>query len=40
MRNLGRVAILIWMLWNNRNNAIWNNDREEALKLGMQAYHT
>ncbi|KAI5400556.1 hypothetical protein KIW84_065444 [Lathyrus oleraceus] len=40
MRNAGRVAVLIWMIWNNRNNAIWNNDREEASKLGMQAYHT
>lgn len=39
-RNVIRVAVLIWMLWKNRNNAIWNNDREETSKLGMQEYHT
>lgn len=39
MRTVGRVVVLIWMLWINRNNVIWNNERDEVTKLGMQAYH-
>ncbi|KAI5390319.1 hypothetical protein KIW84_075578 [Lathyrus oleraceus] len=34
MRTAGRVAVLIWILWNNMNNVIWNNDREAESKLG------
>ncbi|XP_058745837.1 uncharacterized protein LOC131618685 [Vicia villosa] len=30
---------MIYGLRNNRNNVIWNNEREEGTKLGVQAYY-
>ncbi|XP_058753188.1 uncharacterized protein LOC131626389 [Vicia villosa] len=36
----GRVIVVIWMLWNNRNNFIWNNERDGYVHLGTQAFHT
>ncbi|XP_058783244.1 uncharacterized protein LOC131657910 [Vicia villosa] len=30
---------MIEMLWQNRNNFIWNNEKEEALRLGWIASH-
>ncbi|XP_058765928.1 uncharacterized protein LOC131639449 [Vicia villosa] len=35
----GRFAIMIETLWQNRNNFIWNNKKEEASKLGWLAFH-
>jgi hypothetical protein len=26
----GRFAVMVWSLWNNRNNWIWNNEKSEA----------
>jgi ribonuclease HI len=34
----GRCAVMIWTLWNNRNNWLWNNQKMSASNLGMQAF--
>ncbi|MCI36461.1 polynucleotidyl transferase ribonuclease H fold, partial [Trifolium medium] len=28
-----------WVLWNNRNNKVWNDTIEEGRCLGMKAWH-
>ncbi|XP_058775131.1 uncharacterized protein LOC131649383 [Vicia villosa] len=33
----GRVAVMIEVLWRNRNNMIWNNESENYSKLGLHA---
>ncbi|MCI08932.1 pentatricopeptide repeat-containing protein, partial [Trifolium medium] len=33
----GRAAMLIWVLWNNRNNWVWNNVKEQGQHLGIKA---
>ncbi|PNX55372.1 hypothetical protein L195_g049000 [Trifolium pratense] len=33
----GKVAMLIWVLWNNRNNWVWNNTKESGQQLGYKA---
>jgi ribonuclease HI len=33
----GQVAMLIWILWNNRNNMVWNQEKESGLQLGYKA---
>lgn len=30
---------MIWVLWNNRNDSIWNNERSGGTRLGMQELH-
>jgi hypothetical protein len=35
----GLFATLIWVLWNNRNNCIWNNTKEQGRSLGYKAKH-
>ncbi|GAU47116.1 hypothetical protein TSUD_98930 [Trifolium subterraneum] len=35
----GKVAMLAWVLWNNRNNCVWNNEREPRQQLGVKALH-
>jgi ribonuclease HI len=35
----GRMAILIWTIWNNRNNLVWNEQRINARQVGFQAQH-
>ncbi|XP_058741937.1 uncharacterized protein LOC131614359 [Vicia villosa] len=37
-RDAGRFAVLLDELWKNRNNIVWNDTREEATKVGLQAY--
>ncbi|XP_058757283.1 uncharacterized protein LOC131630523 [Vicia villosa] len=34
----GRVAVMIDILWRNRNNMVWNNERDEYSKLGLNAF--
>jgi ribonuclease HI len=34
----GRFATLVWTLWNNRNNAVWNGDHERGTRLGVIAH--
>lgn len=30
-----RVTTMLWMLWNNMNNLIWNNEKLETNQLGI-----
>ncbi|CAI8596592.1 unnamed protein product [Vicia faba] len=39
-RVTGKVEIMLWVIWNNRNNWIWNNDKKDANQLRMQGYTT
>jgi ribonuclease HI len=34
----GRFATLIWSLWQNRNNKIWQNEQECGRRLGINAH--
>lgn len=38
-RTAGRVVVVLDVIWKNRNNLIWNNEREDASKLGMNAFY-
>ncbi|GAU35683.1 hypothetical protein TSUD_162550 [Trifolium subterraneum] len=33
----GQVAMLLWVLWNNRNNSLWNDSKEPGRSLGIKA---
>jgi hypothetical protein len=33
----GLFAYLVWMLWKNRNNSVWNNEKELGRSLGIKA---
>ncbi|CAJ2662610.1 unnamed protein product [Trifolium pratense] len=35
----GRFAMLLWVLWNNRNNKVWNDSQETWRNLGHQSRH-
>ncbi|XP_058775117.1 uncharacterized protein LOC131649369 [Vicia villosa] len=35
----GRVAVMVEALWKNRNDMVWNNEKEEASRLGWLAFH-
>ncbi|PNY00942.1 cytochrome p450 [Trifolium pratense] len=35
----GLFAMLIWVLWNNRNNIVWNETSESGRTLGLKARH-
>ncbi|PNY02144.1 hypothetical protein L195_g025449 [Trifolium pratense] len=32
-----KFAMLVWMLWNNRNNFAWNQSKETGQQLGVKA---
>ncbi|XP_058733327.1 uncharacterized protein LOC131604930 [Vicia villosa] len=34
----GRVAVMVDILWRNRNNMIWNNESDTYSKLGLSAF--
>ncbi|XP_058726280.1 uncharacterized protein LOC131597609 [Vicia villosa] len=34
----GRVAVMLVILWRNRNNMVWNNEKEEYSKLVLNAF--
>ncbi|MCI01688.1 BZIP-like protein, partial [Trifolium medium] len=34
----GQFAMLVWSLWNNRNNKVWNGEHEGGRQLGMKAH--
>ncbi|XP_058754287.1 uncharacterized protein LOC131627446 [Vicia villosa] len=36
-KTVGRVAVMLDVLWRNRNNKLWNNENEEAITLGLVA---
>ncbi|GAU12305.1 hypothetical protein TSUD_252550 [Trifolium subterraneum] len=33
----GQVVMLLWVLWNNRNNSLWNDLKEPGRSLGIKA---
>jgi hypothetical protein len=33
----GLFAMLVWVLWNNRNNVVWNDTKELGRQLGFKA---
>lgn len=35
----GRVVVILEGIWKNRNDFIWNNEKEEVTKMGWLAYH-
>jgi hypothetical protein len=35
----GKVAVMLWCIWQNRNNFVWNNNKMSAQQIGMQADH-
>ncbi|CAJ2657007.1 unnamed protein product [Trifolium pratense] len=35
----GSFAMLVWVLWNNRNNCVWNDMNESGSCLGIKARH-
>jgi ribonuclease HI len=35
----GRVALVIWLIWNNRNQWLWNHEKRNATQIGVQAIH-
>jgi hypothetical protein len=35
----GKIAMLIWVMWNNRNNCVWNGEKEIGQQLGYKALH-
>jgi ribonuclease HI len=35
----GQFATLVWVLWSNRNNSIWNETKEQGAALGYKARH-
>ncbi|KAK2399000.1 hypothetical protein QL285_048880 [Trifolium repens] len=34
-----KVAVLLWFIWQNRNNYVWNDSKSSAQQVGMQAAH-
>ncbi|PNX57741.1 pentatricopeptide repeat-containing protein, partial [Trifolium pratense] len=32
----GTFAMLVWVLWNNRNNSVWNSSKEPGQSLGFK----
>ncbi|XP_058732901.1 uncharacterized protein LOC131604482 [Vicia villosa] len=32
---VGRVAVMLEVIWRNRNNKLWNNEQEDATTLGL-----
>jgi hypothetical protein len=32
-----KVAVLMWFIWQNRNNYVWNDNKSTAQQVGMQA---
>ncbi|XP_045792146.1 uncharacterized protein LOC123886917 [Trifolium pratense] len=33
----GKAAMLLWVLWQNRNNWVWNNMKEQGQQIGINA---
>jgi ribonuclease HI len=33
----GKATMVIWILWNNRNNWVWNQEKEQGQQLGLKA---
>jgi hypothetical protein len=35
----GVFAMLVWVLWNNRNNKVWNDANDLGQSLELKARH-
>ncbi|MCI18141.1 hypothetical protein A2U01_0039293, partial [Trifolium medium] len=35
----GRFAVLMWVVWNNRNSRVWSDMKETGHGLGVKAQH-
>ncbi|GAU39678.1 hypothetical protein TSUD_320910 [Trifolium subterraneum] len=35
----GKMDVLLWNIWQNRNNQVWNNSKLNAQQVGLQALH-
>ncbi|XP_058746446.1 uncharacterized protein LOC131619358 [Vicia villosa] len=38
-RVAGRFAVMLEVLWRSRNNVVWQDDRQDAIRIGLQAYY-
>ncbi|XP_058745921.1 uncharacterized protein LOC131618776 [Vicia villosa] len=38
-RDAGRFTVLLDTFWRSRNNVVWEDTRDDALNIGLQAYH-
>jgi hypothetical protein len=34
----GRFAMVVWTLWNNRNNKVWNEEQDRGRRLGQKSH--
>ncbi|KAK2423594.1 hypothetical protein QL285_034041 [Trifolium repens] len=39
IEDAGLFAMLTWVLWQNRNNKVWNTEQETGRNLGLKARH-
>ncbi|XP_058764823.1 uncharacterized protein LOC131638285 [Vicia villosa] len=37
--NAGRFAVMLEVLWKRRNDVVWKDSREDAIRIGLQAYY-
>ncbi|XP_058742161.1 uncharacterized protein LOC131614614 [Vicia villosa] len=37
-KNTSRFSMMVEVIWKNRNNIVWNNEREGLSRLGLQTY--
>ncbi|XP_058754812.1 uncharacterized protein LOC131627973 [Vicia villosa] len=38
-RDAGKFDVLLESFWRSRNDVLWQDDREDAIRIGLQAYH-
>ncbi|XP_058747062.1 uncharacterized protein LOC131620054 [Vicia villosa] len=38
-KDVGRFAMVLENLWKSRNNIVWNNNRKDLARIGIQAYY-
>ncbi|XP_058725834.1 uncharacterized protein LOC131597140 [Vicia villosa] len=38
-RDAGRFVVLLEVLWRSRNNVVWQDTRDDAMRIGLQTYH-
>jgi hypothetical protein len=36
-RVVGLFAMVFWVLWNSRNNCVWNGEKEVGRNVGIKA---
>jgi hypothetical protein len=33
-----QFVMVLWMIWNNRNNCVWNGEKESGQIIGIKAF--